>query len=99
MYIYLYRKINEDGERERAKGHLPECASLLHFWVFLYPTQKPLPKSRLRFFWIVLDTTWIASKLLGLAAANHASMTLTPSFSNCLAILTFSSLVIDAPGL
>ena len=45
------------------------------------------------------DTAWIASKSPGLAAAKPASIIFTPSLSSCLAIRTFSSFDIDAPGL
>ena len=50
-------------------------------------------------FFIVFATALIASKSPGLAAAKPASITLTPNFSSCFAILIFSSWVIDAPGL
>ena len=50
-------------------------------------------------FWIVSAIVRIASASPGLAAANPASITSTPSFSSWRAMRTFSSLVIDAPGL
>src|SRR6267378_1749082 len=44
-------------------------------------------------------TAWMASKSPWLAAAKPASITSTRIFSSCLPMRTFSSLVIDAPGL
>ncbi len=50
-------------------------------------------------FWMVSAIVRIASTSPGLAAAKPASMTSTPSFSSWRAMRSFSSLVIDAPGL
>ena len=48
---------------------------------------------------MILAISDIASKSPGLAAANPASITLTPNFSSWRAIRIFSSLVMAAPGL
>ena len=49
--------------------------------------------------WMVSAMVRIASASPGLAAAKPASITSTPSFSSWRAMRSFSSLVIDAPGL